>query len=170
MLEKAIHTCRAMEAAKMELRPRQGTYTLATEASLSEFVIAVNLDCTSSDSLCAISRYKQSKGKRQSTPVSHSGSCCGCGQAKHPDGHRASCPEFKSVCSNCGKFGHMLFAFKDPSLAVDLLDMTRDSLHTPISSVFLVLGKWVLQEYAYPALCPSITGTRLPPLQFTLRL
>ena len=106
MLEKVIHTCRAMEAGKRELRSRKGASTLATDGSLSESVNAVNLDCASSDSFCAISRYKQSKGKRQSTPVSHPGSCRCCGLAKHHDGRHASCRAFKSVCSNCGKIGH----------------------------------------------------------------
>ena len=69
MLEKTIYTCQAMEAAKTKLQLRQGASTPATDESLSESVNAVKLDCTSSDSLCAINRYKQSKGKRQSTLV-----------------------------------------------------------------------------------------------------
>ena len=66
-LEKAILTCRAMEAAKRELGPRQGPPTPVIDASLCESVNTVNLDSTSSESLCVVSRYKQTKGKRQST-------------------------------------------------------------------------------------------------------
>lgn len=103
-LEKAINTCRAMEAAKKELHPRPCTSSSALDSALSESVNALN--SASSEAVNAVSRYKQSKGKTmQVSPPVVSRSCRGCGQAEHPKGRRTSCPAFKSICSNCGKVG-----------------------------------------------------------------
>ena len=70
-------------------------------------VNVVTHDTDSSESVNAVSRYKQSKGKKGQvhTPI-ESGFCRGCGRAEHPEGRRTSCPAFKSICSNCGKVGH----------------------------------------------------------------
>ena len=91
-LEKAIKICRAMEAAKKELYPKQSTASSA-------------LDSASGEEINVVSRYKRSK----KTPVSsvvNPGTCRGCGQAEHPEGRRSSCPAFSSVCTTCGKTGH----------------------------------------------------------------
>ena len=106
-LEKAIDIGRAMEAAKRELHSRLGTSASALDPISSGSVSVVTHDTAPSESLNAVSRYKQSKGKKGhvSKPV-ELGSCHGCGQTEHPEGRRTSCPAFKSVCSNCGKVGH----------------------------------------------------------------
>ena len=104
-LEKAIDTGRAIEAAKKELHSRPGT--AASSLALRESVQVSSLESPSSESVNAVSRYKQTRGKRaQASTHVELGSCRGCGQADHPEGRRASCPAFRSVCSNCGRVGH----------------------------------------------------------------
>ena len=128
-LEKAIDIGRAMEAAKRELHSRPGTSASALDPISSGSVSVVTHDTAPSESLNAVSRYKQSKGKKGhvSKPV-ELGSCRGCGQAEHPEGRRTSCPAFKSVCSNCGKVGHY---HRTPSPITHLLATARNCLPRP---------------------------------------
>ena len=107
-LEKAIDTCRAMEAAKKELHSMPGTSASALDTTVGIPVKVASLESTSGESIYTVSRYKQgTKGKRGpvSTPA-ELGSSSGCGRATHPAGRRTACPAFHSVCSNCGKIGH----------------------------------------------------------------
>ncbi len=153
-LEKAINTCRAMEAAKKELRSRPGTTASALDTAVSESVNVVGLDSASSESVNAVSRYKQSKGKKRpvSTPVD-SRSCRGCGQAEHPEGRRTSCPAFESLCSNCGKVGHYHTICRQKPKPRNPSSGHNKKLppQTNIASVSLVLDKLVLREYVPPA-------------------
>ena len=75
-------------------------------SALDESVSAVSLDSASGESLNAVSRYKQYRGRKQPPWTVHSTPCRGCGQAEHPEGRCASCPAFKSVCDYCGRVGH----------------------------------------------------------------
>ena len=101
-LEKAIDTCRAMEAAKKELHSMPGASALDTTVGIP--VNVASLESPSGESVYAVSRYKQAR-EDVSTPA-ELGSCSGCGRATHPEGRRTACPAFHSVCSNCGKIGH----------------------------------------------------------------
>ena len=101
-----MDTGRAMEAAKKELHSRPGMQAPVTEATIS------SLDSASGESLNAVSKYKQARGRRP--PPVESELCNGCGQTEHPEGRRASCPAFKSACSNCGKIGHYHTVCRQP--------------------------------------------------------
>ena len=116
-LEKAMDTGRAMEAAKKELHSRPGMQAAVTEANSS------SLDSASGESVNAVSKYKQARGRRP--PPVESGLCNGCGQTEHPEGRRASCPAFKSACSNCGKVGHYHTVCRQPKSGNPGLDKKR---------------------------------------------
>ena len=87
ILDIAITTCQAMEAAKKDISSIQGTSISAT---------GVN----------SVMKYKQPR-KQSVTATSSTSStaCMGCGKAPHQGG-RKNCPAKDAVCRGCNKVGH----------------------------------------------------------------